>query len=97
MGKYLVKTTEQYRVDSESEAKQLIEASKKDKNYSLNKYTSEYKTVKSKGEIIDDFYRVTLVKEFTSEKEPDRTVDVSYNVEDGAFPDPLEKVEEDFE
>lgn len=97
MGKYLIKVVEQYRVDSENESKQLIEESKKDKNYNLNKYTSEYKTVKAKGEVIDDFYRVTLTKEFTGEKEPDRTVSVSYNVEDGAFPEPLEKVEEDFE
>lgn len=95
--KYLVKTTEQYRVDTESEVKQFIEEAKKDKKYNLNKYTSEYKTVKAKGEVIDDFYRVTLVKEFTVEKEPDRTVTVSYNIEDGAFPEPLEKVEEDFE
>ena len=95
--KYLVKTTEQYRVDTENEVKQFIEEAKKDRQYNLNKYTSEYKTVKAKGEVIDDYYRVTLVKEFTVEKEPDRTVSVSYKVEDGAFPEPLEKVEEDFE
>ena len=86
MSKFLVKTTEQYRADSEGEAKQLIESAKADSKYTLSKYSSEYKTIKSKGEVVDDYYRVTLVKQFTSEKEPDSTVSVTYDVQQGAFP-----------
>ena len=40
--KYLVKAVEQYRVDSEAEAKKLIEEAKSDRNYTLSKYSSEY-------------------------------------------------------
>lgn len=75
---YLVKTTEQYRADSEQEAKNFIEEQKKNKSYTVGKYASEYKTVKAKGEIIDEYWRVTIVKEFTSEKEPDCNVSITY-------------------
>lgn len=91
--KYLIRTVETYRVGNESEAKQLIESAKADHSYTLSKYSSEYKCTKSKGEIVDDWYRVILTKDFCSEKEPDVTATISYNVEDGAFPD--FEVEED--
>lgn len=78
--KYLIKTVETYRVASENEAKQVIEDAKKDGNYFLSKYNSEYKCTKAKGEVVDEWYRVTLTKEFTSEKEPDSYADISYSV-----------------
>ena len=89
--KYLLKTVETYRVANENEAKALIEEAKKDKNYTLTKYLSEYRNAKQKGEIVDEWYRVTLTKSFTEEKEPDATTTVSYNVSEGNFP----RVEED--
>ena len=92
--KYLVKTTEQYRVDSEAEAKKLIEEAKAESGYTLSKYSSEYKCTKSKGEVVDDWYRVQLIKEFNQEKEPSCSVEVSYAVEAGAFPDPIITKEE---
>lgn len=73
--KYLITTTETYRVDTEAEADTLIEEAKAE---GLNKYSCTYKEAKAKGEVIDSWYRVILTKNFTSEKEPDRTVSVSY-------------------
>jgi hypothetical protein len=93
--KYLIKTVEQYRVDSEAEAKKLIEDAKLDKGYTLSKYSSEYKCAKAKGEIVDEWFRVILTKEFNAEKEPYCTVDVTYDVEMGTFPEPVETTEED--
>lgn len=78
--KYLITTTEVYRVDTESEAQALIEAAKADNHFILNKYISEYKERKSKGEIIDEFYKVSLVKTFTSIKEPETQVSIEYNI-----------------
>jgi len=89
MGKYLIRSVNTYRVASESEAKQLIEEAKADRNFTLSKYSSEYKCSKAKGEVVDEWYRVTLTEDFTSEKEPDCTTTVSYNVDKGAFPDPV--------
>lgn len=82
--KYLLETTENYRVDSEAEAKELIENAKAGGNYILKKYSSQYKERKQKGEVIDAYYKVILVKYFTSEKEPDVQVEVSYD-EGSAF------------
>lgn len=93
MSKYLCQTQEIYRVNSEAEAARLIEEAKLDKRFTLLKSSTEYKTVKSKGEIIDEYWKTTLVKYFTDLKEPDCNVEVSYKVEDGYFPDPVEKDE----
>lgn len=92
--KYLLKTVETYRVATEDEAKRLIEEAKKDKNFTLVKYLSEIREQKSKGEVIDSWYRVTLTKTFTDEKEPDTTVTVNYQSFAGAFPSPVEEDEE---
>lgn len=86
--KYLLKTVETYRVATEDEAKKLIEDAKKDRNFTLVKYLSEIREQKSKGEVIDSWYRVTLTKAFTDEKEPDTTVIVNYQSYAGAFPSP---------
>lgn len=92
---YLIRTVETLRVANESEAQKVINEAKKDKNFTLSKYSSEYKCAKAKGEIVDEWYRVILTKDFTDEKEPDCTTTVSYNVEEGAFPEPVEG--EDYE
>ncbi len=87
--KYLCKVTEVYRVESENEAANLIEEAKQDKGFILLKSSTEYKTKKAKGEIIDEYWLTTLVKEFTDYKEPDRTVTVSYSIDEGVFPEPV--------
>ena len=76
--KYLLNTTEVYRVDSEAEATQLIENAKQESGYILGKYTSQYKERKQKGEVIDSYWKVTLTKDFNNEKEPEMDVEVKY-------------------
>ena len=76
--KYLVSTTETYRVDSETAVEQLIAEAKSSPEYDLAKYTREYKEKKTKGEVVDSWFKVVLTKKFTDEKEPDRSVEVSY-------------------
>lgn len=86
MAKYLCQTQEIYRVGSEAEAANLIEAAKKDNTFTLLKSSTEYKTIKAKGEIVDEYWKTTLVKHFTDLKEPDCTVSVDYTVDQGYFP-----------
>ena len=81
MSKYLVSTTETYRVDTENEATKAIEEAKQDGSYVLGKYTSEHKERKSKGELIDEYWKLTLTKLFNDIKEPDSNINVSYEVE----------------
>lgn len=73
--KYLLNTVETYRVDTEHEANSLIDQAKQD---GVVKYSCNYKEKKQKGDVVDSWYRVTLTKVFTDEKEPERTVTVSY-------------------
>lgn len=74
--KYLTDVTEVYRVDSEAEADQLLETAKA--SGVLNKYSCVYKEKKQKGEVIDSWYKVTLNKKFTDEKDPDKQMTISY-------------------
>ena len=79
--RFLINTTEVYRVDTETEAATLINEAKQDTSFALTKYSSVKKERKSKGEVIDEWYHVTLVKTFNDEKEPAEVVNVIYEVE----------------
>ena len=70
MSKYLIKTVETYRADSEEEAKELVASAKADKRYEVVKNTIETRTMKAKGEIVDKWKRVSITKTFSEEKEP---------------------------
>lgn len=78
--KYLIATTEVYRFSSEEEATNFIEEAKKEPGYVLNKQTIEYKEKKQKGELVDYYWKVTLVKGFNDIKEPTTDIDVSYEI-----------------
>lgn len=83
MAKYLIKTTEEHRADTEFEATELINAAKADGRYLLSKYSSVKKERKAKGEVIDEYYLVTLVKVFDDAKDPCGEASVEYKI--GAF------------
>ena len=79
--RYLIQTQEVYRADTDVEAQGLIIEAKQAGEYALAKYSSEKKEVKAKGEIIDEFYKVTLTKLFTDIKEPGERVTITYEVD----------------
>lgn len=63
----LLKTTEEYRTESEYEAKELMEQMREQaasKGYVLNQCGYTHKEKKSKGEVIDEAYVVKAVKVF---------------------------------
>lgn len=80
MNKYLVSATEVYHVDNEESAAALIDEAKAETKYILAKYSSVKKEKKAKGEIVDEWYQVTLVKKFNDEKDPISNIDVNYEV-----------------
>lgn len=80
MSRYLIQTTEIYRADSEIEAQEIIGAAKAAAEYTLTKYSSEKKEVKAKGEVVDEYYKISLTKAFTDIKEPEVQVDVIYEI-----------------
>lgn len=67
MNLLLVSETQRYRAETESQACAFIEEQKnlslKD-NFELKKYTCERKEKKVKGEVVDEYYDVTLVKNY---------------------------------
>ena len=76
---YLLTTTETYRFESENEVTAFLDSVKENqKNYILSKYSTVHKEKKVKGEVEDEWYRVTIVKVFNKEKEPDQIVNVNY-------------------
>lgn len=78
MSRYLIKTVEQYRCDTEEEATALINEAKENSTYTVIKTSNELKTSKQKGEIVDEWRRVSITKEFTSEKDPLEQIDIEY-------------------
>ena len=76
--KYLTQVVETYRIDSEADVIKMIEEAKADNRFTLVKHSSQYKERKQKGEVIDAWYRLSLTKQVTDEKEPDAVVTINY-------------------
>ena len=67
MAKMLLKTTDIYRVDDETEAVEMIQNYKNNQttdSYTLTKSGYVLKTKKAKGEIVDSWAVVTIEKTF---------------------------------
>ena len=77
--KYLITTTEVDRVDTEEQVKQIIEEDKTDNHFIVTKYTSQYKERKQKGEVVDSWWKLSITKQFTDEKEPEFQTEIQYN------------------
>ena len=78
--KYLINTTEVYRVDTIEAVEALNEEVKSDGRYEVASFTYKAKNKKLKGEIIDEWYQVTVKKVFNDEKDPITSVAVRYEV-----------------
>ena len=70
MSKYLINRVDTFRVDTETEAKNFIEQLKKSDG-EVVKHSIEYKEQKSKGEVIQSWYRLIIKRQYNDEKEPD--------------------------
>ena len=74
---YLIETTEIYRVESEDDAKELVEEAKR--TSTVAKYSCIYKEKKAKGEVVDSWWKLSITKQFTDEKEPEFQTEIQYN------------------
>ena len=83
MSNYLISVTENYRVDTEQETITMIQEAKDSNQYTLAKYSSQYKERKQKGEVVDAYWKVSLTKVFDDEKEPNGNATIIY--QEGAF------------
>lgn len=90
MSKFLCQTQEVYRVSNVNEVEKLHTELKEDKRFDLKKFEYSHKEIKSKGEVIEEYELVKATLVFNNEKEPTCSVDIIFNIEQGAFPDPIE-------
>ena len=63
-----LKVTEEFRVEREEEAKAAVERYQKEgleKGFSIIKWSADYKTKKSKGEIIDSGYLLKITRQLS--------------------------------
>lgn len=79
--KYLIGTTEVYRVDTEEEENDLRELAYSSPYYEVADFRARPKVRKSKGEIVDEWREVTIKTAITDETEPDRRLRVKYEVD----------------
>lgn len=79
--KYLINSVDTYRVDTVEEVENLHSELKNDSDFELASFSYKTKDVKIKGEVVDTYQLVQAKKIFTSEKEPDRTVEIRYEVD----------------
>jgi hypothetical protein len=80
MSVYLCSVVENYRADYEHEADELINAARESKLYDLKKSNVQKKEVKAKGEIVDEFFLVSLTKNIQDPKNPEVNVELNYEV-----------------
>ena len=78
MSRYLCAVVETYRVDNESEADELIAQARENSIYELKKYNLQKKEVKAKGEIVDEYYLLSLTKSIQDSKEPTTYIELEY-------------------
>ena len=78
--KHLIYTTEVYRVDDMDAVDALREDVEADARYAVSSFTYKAKCKKEKGEIVDEWYQVSVKKIFNDEKDPMSAVDVRYEV-----------------
>jgi hypothetical protein len=79
--KYLVSSVDTYRVDSVEEVERFHEELKNDTHFTLASFGYKHKEVKQKGEVIDEYELVTVKKLFNIEKEPDKEINIKYEVD----------------
>ncbi|MEG0153518.1 MAG: hypothetical protein RR744_10175 [Cellulosilyticaceae bacterium] len=81
MSRYLIKSTDYYRIDSLTEVEEFHKELKNNSKFELDSFGYKQKQVKQKGEIIDEYCLVTVKKIFNDEKEPMSDIDVNYERE----------------
>ena len=78
--RYLLTTTEKYRVETVAEVEALHEEFLKDNRFTLNSFGYVTKYIKEKGDIIGEYQVITVKKTFNEENDPCVDVSIGYEV-----------------
>lgn len=77
--KYLINTTNTYRVHTVEDVEKLHEELKQDTRFELVSFSYTTKDIKEKREVVDQYQLVKAKLVFTNEKEPEAVYEVEYN------------------
>ena len=77
---YLLSCTDTYRVETVAEVEALHEELSNDANFTLVSFSYKTKYIKYNREIICEYQFVNAKKVFNDEKEPDRSIEIHYEV-----------------
>ena len=75
--RFLLQTTEKYRIDTLEEKDEFedeVRADGEEQGYIIKDFKYSEKNTKEKGEIIDTYYIVDVVKKFQEPKEPYKVI-----------------------
>lgn len=75
---YLLKAVDTYRVSTVADVEALHEELLQDPTFDLTAFSYKTKYIKEKGQVVEEYQVVSATKIFTDEKEPERSVSVSY-------------------
>ncbi len=78
--KKIISVVETIRVSNVDEVEKLHNELKADSKFELKKFEYAHKTVKAKGEIIDEYELVKATLVFNDEKEPENDVIVEFKI-----------------
>lgn len=78
--KFLIQSTNVYRVATVEDAEKLHEELKNNNHFTLISFGYKTKYIKEKKEIVDEYQLVTAKLQFNDEKEPGTTVNINYEV-----------------
>lgn len=81
--KYLITTTDIYRVATVEDVERLHEELKNDSHFTVASFSYKTKYLKQKGEIVDEWQLVTVKKIFNDEKEPYSQIEIDYTYPGG--------------
>ena len=77
---YLLSCTDVYRVPTVADVEALHEELSSDANFQLTAFSYKTKPIKEKGEVVGEYQVITAKKVFNAEKEPDRSIEIHYEV-----------------
>lgn len=83
--KYLICSTDVYRVDTIEEVEKLHKQLLADNNFELLSFGYKTKNIKQKGEVVEEWQLVTAKKLFNEEKEPISHIDINYSYPEECF------------
>lgn len=80
--KYLINNIITYRFNSIAEVEEFHDKLTHNPQYNLASFNYKTKAIKEKGEVVEEYYLVTVKLAFNDEKDPDDTIDVTYTYYD---------------